>query len=142
MTGLYAYPITVLLVGDFLCTQYSRTGLNDFIWVSAPERLHCKKRLAVFSSPAGMSLTKLSLAKNILIIPAQGGFGKGHPDWGQENRKLFLQCREGWPLPTVETKENGDSWSTSKRGPSLVGSLGKIFFYLPETNIISLRNCC
>jgi hypothetical protein len=54
--------------------------------------LHCKKRLAVFPSPTGMSLTKLSLARNNLIIPAQGGFGKGHPGWGQENRKPFLQC--------------------------------------------------
>jgi hypothetical protein len=35
-----------------------------------------KKRLAVFPSPAGMSLTKLSLAENNLIIPLQGEFGK------------------------------------------------------------------
>jgi hypothetical protein len=33
--------------------------------------LHCKKRLAVFPSPAGMSLTKLSLGGNNLIIPGQ-----------------------------------------------------------------------
>ncbi len=32
--------------------------------------------------------------------------------------------REGWPLLTVETKENGDSKSTDERGPSLVGLLG------------------
>ncbi len=38
--------------------------------------LHSKKRLAVFPSPAGMSLTKLSLAGNNLIIPGQGEFGK------------------------------------------------------------------
>ncbi len=37
--------------------------------------LHCKKRLAVFPSPAGMSLTKLSLARNNRIIPLQGEFG-------------------------------------------------------------------
>jgi hypothetical protein len=35
-----------------------------------------KKRLAVFSSPAGMSLTKLSLAGNYYIIPGQGEFDK------------------------------------------------------------------
>jgi hypothetical protein len=35
-----------------------------------------KKRLAVFPSPAGMSLTKLSLAGNNLILPGQGEFGK------------------------------------------------------------------
>jgi hypothetical protein len=38
-----------------------------------------------FLSPAGMSLTKLSLAGNDLIIPDQGEFGKWHPGWGREN---------------------------------------------------------
>ncbi len=38
--------------------------------------LHCKKRLATFQSPAGMSLTKLSLGGNNLIIPEEGQFGK------------------------------------------------------------------
>jgi hypothetical protein len=38
--------------------------------------VHCKKRLAVFPSPDGMSLAKLSLAGNNSIIPAQGVFGK------------------------------------------------------------------
>jgi hypothetical protein len=37
--------------------------------------LHCKKRLAIFLSPDGMSLTTLSLARNNLIIPDQGEFG-------------------------------------------------------------------
>jgi hypothetical protein len=31
--------------------------------------IHCKKRLSCFPSPAGMSLTKLSLAGNNFIIP-------------------------------------------------------------------------
>jgi hypothetical protein len=40
-------------------------------------RIHCKKRLATFpSSASGMSLTKLLLGRNDLIIPAQGEFGK------------------------------------------------------------------
>ncbi len=39
-------------------------------------QIHCKKRLMVFLSPAGMSLTKLSLAENNLIIPGLGEFGK------------------------------------------------------------------
>jgi hypothetical protein len=38
--------------------------------------LHCKKRFAVFPSPAGMPLTRLSLAGNNLILPAQGEFDK------------------------------------------------------------------
>jgi hypothetical protein len=33
--------------------------------------LHCKKRLVVFPSSAGMSVTKLSLAGNNLVIPRQ-----------------------------------------------------------------------
>ncbi len=37
--------------------------------------LHCKKTLAVFPSLAGISLTKLSLPENNLIIPGQGEFG-------------------------------------------------------------------
>ena len=37
--------------------------------------LHCKKRLAIFPSSAGMSLSKLSLAGNNLIIPVQRKFG-------------------------------------------------------------------
>jgi hypothetical protein len=51
-------------------------------FLSTPDQYTVKKRLAVFPSPAGMSLTKLSLAKNNLIkfgnliIPGQGEFGK------------------------------------------------------------------
>jgi hypothetical protein len=36
--------------------------------------LHCIKKLSFFPSPAGMSLTKLSLAGNNLIIPGQEEF--------------------------------------------------------------------
>ncbi len=38
--------------------------------------IHCKKGLAVFPSQAGMSLTKLFLGGNNLIVPAQGEFGQ------------------------------------------------------------------
>jgi hypothetical protein len=56
--------------------------------------LHCSPRgvdtpyksLAIFPTLAGMSLTKLTLGGNILIIPAQEGFDKGHPGWGRECR--------------------------------------------------------
>jgi hypothetical protein len=37
-----------------------------------PFYLHCKKSLSIFPSPAGMSMTKLSLAGKNLIIPGQG----------------------------------------------------------------------
>jgi len=38
--------------------------------------LHCKKELAVFQSPAGMSLIKLFLGGDNSIFPAQGEFGQ------------------------------------------------------------------
>jgi hypothetical protein len=41
-----------------------------------PSMYTCKKRLTIFPSPAGMSLTKLSLSGNNLIIRGQGEFGK------------------------------------------------------------------
>ncbi len=45
-------------------------------WVSCIfERQTVKKRLAIFPSLVGMSLTKLSLAGNNETIPRQGKFG-------------------------------------------------------------------
>jgi hypothetical protein len=45
--------------------------------ISTRERaVHCKKSLTIFPSPVGMSLTKLSLDVNNLLIPVQGQFGK------------------------------------------------------------------
>ncbi len=44
--------------------------------ISNSNTQHCKKRLAIFPCPAGMSLTKLSLDGNNLNIPGQGEFGK------------------------------------------------------------------
>ncbi len=45
-------------------------------------RVHCKKkkkRISVFPSPDGMSLTKLPLAGNNLTILGQREFGKRYP---------------------------------------------------------------
>jgi hypothetical protein len=44
------------------------------LWYWQSDALHCNKRLAIFPSPAGMSLTKLALAGYNLIIPDQGEF--------------------------------------------------------------------
>ncbi len=38
--------------------------------------VHCKKRLAIFPSPAGMSLNKLSLARESLVSDIPAGDGK------------------------------------------------------------------
>jgi hypothetical protein len=43
------------------------------------------KKVKDFPVPAGMSLTKLSLAGNNSIIPGKEEFGKWHADWGREN---------------------------------------------------------
>ncbi len=67
-----------LLIYPFLAHFLNISPLN--CWT-----VHCKKRLAIFPSPAGMSLTKLSLAGNNLIFPDQGEFGQWHPGGGQEN---------------------------------------------------------
>ncbi len=58
----------------------------EFYWLELTKGLHCKKKWTIFPSPAGMSLTKLSLAGNNLIFPIQGEFGLLHPGWGRENR--------------------------------------------------------
>ncbi len=52
--------------------------------------IHRKNRFSIFPSPAGMSLTKLSLGGNHEIIPTQGEFGKRHPGWGREYRIAFF----------------------------------------------------
>jgi hypothetical protein len=55
------------------------------------EYIHCKKRLTVFPSPAGMSLTKLSLAGKSLTSDTLAGDGK--------TANLFLQCTASRPAP-------------------------------------------
>jgi hypothetical protein len=61
-------------------------------------RLHCKKG-ELFSRPlAGMSLTNLFLAGNILIIPRQGEFGYDIPAGDGKIANFFLQCTILKPL--------------------------------------------
>ncbi len=49
-----------------------------------------KKRLAIFPSPVGMSLTKLSLARNIKLFPARESLISHIPAGGRENRLPFF----------------------------------------------------
>jgi hypothetical protein len=54
------------------------------------ESLDLKKRLSFFTSPAGKSLTKLSLALNYYyIIPGQGELVSDIPAGDGKNDKLF-----------------------------------------------------
>ncbi len=65
-------PTTKSCFSRTMCSAYLNCFLLDSIVCQ-----HCKKRLAIFPSPAGMSLTKLSPAGNNLIIPGRGEFGLG-----------------------------------------------------------------
>ncbi len=50
-----------------LTKKYAYFSMGKFLVRPSWYSLHCKKRLAIFPSPAGMSLTKLSLGGNTVI---------------------------------------------------------------------------
>jgi hypothetical protein len=54
--------------------------------------VHCKKRLAIFPSPAGMSLIKLSLVGNYFIIPGQESLVSDISAGDEKIVHAFLQC--------------------------------------------------
>jgi hypothetical protein len=53
-----------------------KTSFSYSLHLSSSLQVYTVKRLAIFPSPAGMSLTKLSLTRKNLTIPVQGEFGK------------------------------------------------------------------
>jgi hypothetical protein len=61
----YCRAVTKSLRGTLCKTLPGREKLNYYY----------KKRFAIFPSPAGMSLTKLSLDRKNLIVLVQGEFG-------------------------------------------------------------------
>jgi len=58
--------------------------------------IHCKKSFSIFPSPAGMSLTKLSLGGNNLymtsLFPPRKSLVIDIPAGDGNIKKLFLQC--------------------------------------------------
>jgi hypothetical protein len=64
--------------------------------------------------------TKRAQLENVIQYLSESGLSMS-PGPGAEG--VARETREGWPPLTVETEANGDSRSTFKRGPSLVGSL-------------------
>ncbi len=57
------------------------------------DTVHCKKRLAVCPSPAGISLTKLSLAGNFYkLFPSRESLVNDIPAGDGKTAVLFLQC--------------------------------------------------
>jgi hypothetical protein len=71
----------------------SRYCIEDKPYIVCKKPIHCKKCLTIFQSSADMSLTKLSLAGNNLIIPNQGEFGYSDIPAGDGNfADNFGQC--------------------------------------------------
>jgi hypothetical protein len=94
---------------SFLCKKCTdlQPGKPEYSLVSSivwPERregesgdwgslaIHCKKRLAIFPSPAGVSLTKLPLGGNNLIIPAKESLVSDILAGAENFANLFLRC--------------------------------------------------
>jgi hypothetical protein len=65
----YTLPISIVLV--------------TLIWNPLKSQSYTVKKLFIFPTPLGMSLTKISLAVKYLLIPCQGEFGKWHLGWGR-----------------------------------------------------------
>ncbi len=75
MGSVIERSIPIDLVG---VAQLSVSG-NSSCWTNAVS-LNCKKRLVTFPTPAGMSLTKLSLGENTVIL------GREYSAKGKTNR--------------------------------------------------------
>ncbi len=69
--GAYLYQ-TALYVQ--YCTASGSRNLGTVCKITIQKLYSVKKMIFLHPSPAGMSLTKLSLAGNIEIIPGQGDF--------------------------------------------------------------------
>ncbi len=71
--------------------------------------LHCKKSFSIFPSPAGMSLTKLSLGGNNLymtsLFPPRKSLVIDVPAGDGNIKKLFLQCRRFFRDPNKYEEE-------------------------------------
>jgi hypothetical protein len=68
-------------------------GDFDMEVVAVIRWVHCKKRLSFFPSPAGMSLTKPSLAGNDKLFLARESLVSDLPAGDGEIDILFLQCK-------------------------------------------------
>jgi hypothetical protein len=81
-------------------TDDTRVYQHSTPWLTfdtGPINIHCKKRFAIFPSLARMSLTKLSLAGNNLVIPVQS-LVSDIPAGDGKIYNLFLQCTASCPL--------------------------------------------
>ncbi len=83
LMNIYSRPISVgktfHLVFESMYEEVLWSHTAALVQSSTVLCTHCKKRLAVFPS-------QVPLARNNLIIPGQGEFGKWHPGWRRENQ--------------------------------------------------------
>ncbi len=88
----------------------AKFGINrDETGYSACYTIHCKKRFAIFPSPAGMSLTKLSLGRNT-VFPSRESLVSDIPAGDGKIMKLFysvLSVVHHNPTCYENAKKNG-----------------------------------
>ncbi len=104
-------------------TFYTHRGNN---------KIHCKKRFEGFPSPAGMSLTKPSLAGNHLIIPVLGEFGKWHPGCERKTANIFFYSLEGRETPIIKhvLADGGrERWSRFQRQEKSIVQYSVLFLF-------------
>ncbi len=83
----------------------------NFAVISMDRKLtHCKEELAIFPSPAGMSLTKLSLGgKKTKLFPPRKSLISDIPAGDGKTAKSFLQCMVNFGMINMAGKL---TWST------------------------------
>ena len=102
-------PLTKVLP-VFLPALFVLAGLNTAFISSITQSMSCKKGLAVFPSPAGMSLTKLSPAGNNLPSPSpwkvsskkiQESHKKKFTVYTVKKVLRYSRLQPGWYFPTL-----------------------------------------
>jgi hypothetical protein len=77
------FALCFLMAASFLISNFFQLWGGDIVLMHVSNyHIHCKKRLAVFPSPAGMSPTKLSRWPGIMTSPLETG----------KSVNLLLQC--------------------------------------------------
>jgi hypothetical protein len=79
--------------------SYYLLGTEDRLMKNKYCLLHCKKRLSIFPSPAGMSPTELSLARTANLFYSVGQCGKilggSLPEEKRETGEYFVDLPRG-----------------------------------------------
>jgi hypothetical protein len=95
LSGLYKRILSKRQKGYFCDISYVRLNVD----------IYTVKKVSGFPSPAGMSLTKVSLDGNNLIIPDQGDFGKRHPGCTVKKGSRVSRPQPGCHYQTLPGRE-------------------------------------